>query len=89
MDSGRFNSGIHSPTLSRTKVGLPTEAELQHACRADGNAPFGFGGLELANDYGWFNSSGNECRTPSNEYRIAKWRADSFGFRNSLIEIRY
>ena len=36
---------------------LPTEAEWEYACRAGSSAPFSFGGLELANDYGWFSSN--------------------------------
>jgi formylglycine-generating enzyme required for sulfatase activity len=52
---------------------LPTEAEWEYACRAGGNAPFGFGGLELAEDYGWFNSNSKGMSQPVGQKNRSDW----------------
>jgi len=52
---------------------LPTEAEWEYACRSGSNAPFGFGGLELANDYGWFNSNSKGLSQPVGKKDMSDW----------------
>jgi formylglycine-generating enzyme required for sulfatase activity len=52
---------------------LPTEAEWEHACRAGSNAPFGFGGLELADDYGWFSSNSKGKSQPVGQKEPNAW----------------
>jgi formylglycine-generating enzyme required for sulfatase activity len=52
---------------------LPTESKWEYACRAGGNAPFGFGGLELAEDYGWFNSNSQGLSQPVGQKNRSDW----------------
>jgi formylglycine-generating enzyme required for sulfatase activity len=52
---------------------LPTEAEWEYACRAGSSAPFGFGGLELAEDYGWFNSNSKGLSQPVGQKNRSDW----------------
>jgi formylglycine-generating enzyme required for sulfatase activity len=52
---------------------LPTEAEWEYACRSGSNAPFGFGGLELADDYGWFNSNSKGLSQPVGKKVMSDW----------------
>ena len=52
---------------------LPTEAEWEYACRVGGCAPFGFGGLELADDYGWFSSNSKGLSHPVGQKDRSDW----------------
>lgn len=52
---------------------LPTEAEWEYACRSGSNAPFGFGGLELADDYSWFSSNSKGKSNPVGKKDMNAW----------------
>jgi formylglycine-generating enzyme required for sulfatase activity len=52
---------------------LPTEAEWEYACRAGSDAPFGFGGLELVDDYAWFSSNSKGRSQPVGEKEPNAW----------------
>jgi formylglycine-generating enzyme required for sulfatase activity len=52
---------------------LPTEAEWEYACRAGSNAPFSFGGLELADDYGWFSPNSKGKTQPVGQKEPNAW----------------
>ncbi len=52
---------------------LPTEAEWEYACRSGSSAPFGFGGLELADDYGWFSSNSKGTSHPVGKKEMNAW----------------
>ncbi|MBL8855585.1 MAG: SUMF1/EgtB/PvdO family nonheme iron enzyme, partial [Planctomycetaceae bacterium] len=53
---------------------LPSEAEWAYACRAGSNAPFSFGGLELADDYGWFSPNSKGKTQPVGQKEPNAWR---------------